>query len=177
MTFVRAYVNLQTAEMYKILFQEVFRIICQQVGQLVQWQHIHKAGFGCIVMDMDSTQMSGKYYIICIIYSQCINNTLGFGHYLSELDHRHRPWQWHVQSAIIYCTIHFKRGIIRATGTSLEALELQRRMEQLLYVQSSDEYFQLCDLLISMKRLQCIKKTLLIHYTSIRFRILNTASC
>ncbi|KFY79201.1 hypothetical protein V498_08982 [Pseudogymnoascus sp. VKM F-4517 (FW-2822)] len=73
----------------------------------------------------------------------------GFGHYLSELDHRHRPWQWHVQSAIIYCTIHFKRGIIRATGTSIAALELQRRMEQLLHVQSSDEYFQLCDLLIN----------------------------
>lgn len=59
MTFCRAYVNWESTEMYTILFQKAFRIIGQQAGKLVQWQHIHGSGFGCIVMDMDSKQMAG----------------------------------------------------------------------------------------------------------------------
>ncbi|CAG8980989.1 hypothetical protein HYALB_00013550 [Hymenoscyphus albidus] len=130
MTFVRVYVNQQSTEMYTTLFREVFRIITLQVGHEIKWQHLHKTGFGCIVMDMDSSQMSG------------------FGRYLAEVDVLNRSWQWHVKQAIIYCTIHFKRGILRAAGTGTSSTELHKRMEQLLYTKSREEYFELCDLLI-----------------------------
>lgn len=68
MTFVRVFVNYQSTEMYTTLFREVFRIIGEQTGQPVKWQHLHQSGFGCIVMDMDSMQMSGNIINIFLIH-------------------------------------------------------------------------------------------------------------
>ncbi|RDW94632.1 hypothetical protein BP5796_00395 [Coleophoma crateriformis] len=108
MTFVRVYVNQQSTQMYTTLFREVFRIISQQTGYKIQWQHLHGSGFGCIVMDMDSAQMSA------------LEDT-------SQKSIRH---------------------IIHGSGM-LNDSELQKRMEQLLYVKSREDYNELCDSLIN----------------------------
>ena len=47
------------------------------------------------------------------MYLECFTNILiGFSAYLQELDPEHRSWQWQIQHTVIYCTVHFKRGII-----------------------------------------------------------------
>ncbi|OBT75678.1 hypothetical protein VF21_05187 [Pseudogymnoascus sp. 05NY08] len=131
MTFVRVFVNQESTEMYTQLFHTVFNAIAKETGQRIQWKHLHQSGFGGIVMDMDSKQMCG------------------LGRYLSDIDDHHRPWQWHVQHVIIYCTIHFKRGILKAVGTALSRSFLREQMEQLLYVSTQEEYFELCNLIIN----------------------------
>ncbi|OAF57839.1 hypothetical protein VC83_05497 [Pseudogymnoascus destructans] len=133
-TFVRIFVNQESTEMYTQLFHTVFNAIAKETGQRIQWKHLHQSGFGAVVMDMDSKQMSG------------------LGRYLSDIDDHHRPWQWHVQHVIIYCTIHFKRGILKAVGTAFSGNFLRQQMEQLLYVSTREEYFELCNLIISDKQ-------------------------
>ena len=59
MTFVRVFVNHESTEMYTQLFHAVFNAIAKETGQRIQWKHLHQSGFGAIVMDMDSKQMSG----------------------------------------------------------------------------------------------------------------------
>lgn len=36
---------------------------------------------------------------------------IGLGDYLHSIDPLQRPWQWHIERSIIYCSVHFKRGI------------------------------------------------------------------
>jgi hypothetical protein len=83
------------------------------------------------------------------IHYQCINNELGFGLYLHGLDPCHRPWEWQVESTVIFCTVHFDRGIDQAAGTERYEGSVHWRMRDLLNVQSVEDYNQLCDLLIS----------------------------
>lgn len=72
----------------------------------------------------------------------------GLGQYLSDIDDHHRPNEWHIQHVIIYCTIHFKRGILRAVGTASSSGFFWEQMEQLLYVPTQAEYIELCNLII-----------------------------
>ncbi|KFY25698.1 hypothetical protein V491_01634, partial [Pseudogymnoascus sp. VKM F-3775] len=58
MTFVRVFVNQESTEMYTSLFHTVFNAIAKETGQRIQWKHLHQSGFGSVVMDMDSKQMS-----------------------------------------------------------------------------------------------------------------------
>lgn len=63
MTFVRVYVNNDSTAMYTRLFHTVFEVIATNLHiTKVTWQHLHNSGIRCIVMDMDSKQMSGKFF-------------------------------------------------------------------------------------------------------------------
>lgn len=64
MTFVRVYVNQDSTAMYYELFTRVFKVLSRITGKPVYWQHLHGSGFGALVMDMDSKQMSGRNYLI-----------------------------------------------------------------------------------------------------------------
>ncbi|OBT90096.1 hypothetical protein VE02_02521 [Pseudogymnoascus sp. 03VT05] len=63
MTFVRVFVNQESTEMYTQLFHTVFNAIAKETGQRIQWRHLHQSGFGAVVMDMDSKQMSGMKHL------------------------------------------------------------------------------------------------------------------
>ncbi|KFX86620.1 hypothetical protein V490_09003 [Pseudogymnoascus sp. VKM F-3557] len=97
----------------------------------VQWKHLHGSGFGALVMDMDSKQMSG------------------FGRYLSSIDPENRPWQWHIRRTVIFCTIHFKRGITKVLGSNGNMPWFQRTMGELLETKSSEDYVQLLKSIIA----------------------------
>lgn len=60
MTFVRAFVNQDSTEMYSRLFKKVFELCAEHLGSPIKWLHLHKEGFSTMVMDMDSKQLSGK---------------------------------------------------------------------------------------------------------------------
>ena len=64
MTFARVYVNQDSTSMYYELFTRVFKVISRITQKPVYWQHLHSSGFGALVMDMDSKQMSGRNYLI-----------------------------------------------------------------------------------------------------------------
>lgn len=36
--------------------------------------------------------------------------------YLQSYDNEARPWQWQIRNIVIFCQIHFFRGIQEATG-------------------------------------------------------------
>ena len=74
MTFVRIFVNQESTEIYTQLFHTVFNAIAKETGQPIHWKHLHQSGFGSIVIDMDSKQMSGMKF--CLIYYECITNIL-----------------------------------------------------------------------------------------------------
>ena len=67
MSLLRAYVNFESVEMYRRLFHASFKAIEDLTGQETCWQHIHQSGWNCIVMDMDTKQMSGMIHYINIL--------------------------------------------------------------------------------------------------------------
>lgn len=75
----------------------------------------------------------------------------GLGNYLESIDPEGRSWRWHLKKVLILCRVHFLRSIDKLAGTTNKAPDsLYGRMRALLSCQSREEYFQLCDLLISM---------------------------
>lgn len=84
------------------------------------------------------------------MYLECIPNILGFGLYLQELDSQSRCWQWQIQHTVIYCTIHFKRGIERAVKSSYGTVDKSTyspysQLLQLLFCRTTDDYNTLCE--------------------------------
>jgi hypothetical protein len=67
MTFVRVFVDQDSTHMYTRLFKQVFQLVEQQLGESVKWRHLHGTGFGCMVMDMDSKQLSGKLILLILL--------------------------------------------------------------------------------------------------------------
>ncbi|OCK85458.1 hypothetical protein K432DRAFT_33984 [Lepidopterella palustris CBS 459.81] len=139
-TFARIFVNQDTTEMYKRVFQHFFQIVEDQYQIPIRWQHLHGSGFQAVVLDQDSKQYAG------------------FGKYLSLIDPDHHNWQWHVKRSVIFCLIHFQRGIEKLVGSRDRSPEsLWSRMMELHKCQSKEEYIRLCDLLItSLESPACI---------------------
>jgi hypothetical protein len=67
--------------------------------------------------------------------------------YLHDIDPIHRPALWQIQSTIIYCTIHFQRGITRAAGQSRFPDSIHSRMESLLTAKSKDDYMAIATMI------------------------------
>lgn len=109
-TYGRVFINSETRVAYFHLFTMFWRQIELALprAQKVRWHHLHSSGIKAIVTDMCSKQASGKYLIIDY---RPVSNILGLGDYLSSIDEEHRPWDWHIQRLLIYCSVHFKRGI------------------------------------------------------------------
>jgi hypothetical protein len=65
------------------------------------------------------------------------------------LDPQKRDWQFHAQSAIVFCLIHYQRGVERLVG---HPSQNKRQWEMLMDIpncQSKEEYMTMCDLIIS----------------------------
>ena len=42
---------------------------------------------------------------------------IGFNQYLTLINPERQSWQWHFKNTIVLYTIHFAKGISKATGT------------------------------------------------------------
>lgn len=75
---------------------------------------------------------------------------IGLGKYLATIDPMHNTWQWQIQRILVYCTVHFKRGIDRAIGQgdSRANDSMYGRMHELLNCKTKQDYMDLCDFLI-----------------------------
>ncbi|KAF1975886.1 hypothetical protein BU23DRAFT_457916, partial [Bimuria novae-zelandiae CBS 107.79] len=67
-----------------------------------------------------------------------------------EIDPSSRSWQWQISYAIVYCVIHFKRGIKRAVKSAYGAVDKSyhspyNQLLQLLFCQTVEDYNTLCD--------------------------------
>jgi hypothetical protein len=79
----------------------------------------------------------------------------GFGLYLQGIDPSSRSWQWQISHAIVYCVIHFKRGVERAVLSAYGTVDKSQhspysQLVQLLFCQTTEDYNNLCDELSSM---------------------------
>ncbi|EYE94136.1 uncharacterized protein EURHEDRAFT_458234, partial [Aspergillus ruber CBS 135680] len=134
-TLLRVFINQETAESYRLLFQQVFSLISEVCGRPVEFHYLHNSGIKAVVVDMDAKQMSG------------------LGHYLQSLDPLCRPWTWQLKNVIIFCHVHFKRTITRLLGSDMDlgSEELYHspwfRMKSLLSCESEDDYYHLIALL------------------------------
>jgi hypothetical protein len=104
------------------------------------------------------------------MYSKYIPNLLGFGLYLQSIDPQNRTWQWHIQQTVVYCTIHFKRGIERAVRAEYQEVDKSPGtpydfLYQLLFTTTTRDYDELCRRLIS-KCSKYIPKIYLTHLDS-----------
>ena len=50
----------ETHAAYQVMFNRVFSLVEQVTGQPLRWQHLHKAGFQAVVMDMGGAQLKGE---------------------------------------------------------------------------------------------------------------------
>ncbi|RHZ78932.1 hypothetical protein Glove_154g37 [Diversispora epigaea] len=60
LTFVRIFTNIETAEAYKNLFEDLFTCIEKDTGEIFNFYHIHGKGLGCILADQHKGQALGK---------------------------------------------------------------------------------------------------------------------
>lgn len=68
--------------------------------------------------------------------------------WLQELDEQHRPPDWQLKNCVRLCQIHIRRGInelVKANG--LLRTGVYHRMNALLECESSEQYFELIELL------------------------------
>ena len=70
---------------------------------------------------------------------------IGWGAYLQAIDPQHRPWQWHVKRTIIYCTVHFKRGLQDCLKKGKLSLVDYERLLQITTLKSRDDIHALLD--------------------------------
>ncbi|KAM5443968.1 hypothetical protein MaudCBS49596_008059 [Microsporum audouinii] len=113
-TIGRVLVNKNSSLMYKKVFECFFRTIEEITNTPVQWGHIHGKGIQAVVTDMCSKQASG------------------LGSYLEELDAT-KKWREHIQHILVFCTVHYRRGIQHFNGHSAYQL-----MKALPFTHDSD---------------------------------------
>lgn len=66
MTFCRAYISGENPCTYAFMFKHVFRIVAKLCQRLITWRHLSQdgTGFGALIMDMDSKQLTGNVFLI-----------------------------------------------------------------------------------------------------------------
>lgn len=74
LTFVQIFTNVETAEAYQNLFEDLFGCIERDTGETFNFHHIHGKGLGCILADQHKGQALGKlkhYLIVCYCTVYC----------------------------------------------------------------------------------------------------------
>ncbi|POG67909.1 hypothetical protein GLOIN_2v1778836 [Rhizophagus irregularis DAOM 181602=DAOM 197198] len=51
LTFVRIFTNVETAQAYQNLFDDLFRCVEKDIGETFNFHHIHGKGLGCVLTD------------------------------------------------------------------------------------------------------------------------------
>ena len=74
---MRIFINVETAQAYQNLFEDLFRCIEKDIGETFNFHHIHGKGLGCILADQHKGQALGKIKILCNFnyYNFILNNT------------------------------------------------------------------------------------------------------
>ena len=62
---MRIFTNVETAQAYQNLFEDLFRCIEKDIGETFNFHHIHGKGLGCILADQHKRQALGKIKILC----------------------------------------------------------------------------------------------------------------
>jgi hypothetical protein len=122
-------------------------LISESLQTPIRWSCLHGDGIQTVAMDMDKAQVKGNYTIIDIGLNLIY---LGFGLFLSSLDPEARPWFWYTHRTIIYCSIHFQRGIRQSAGTDIYPGSIHERMIALLDC-TKEDYYVICQLLIGIQ--------------------------
>jgi len=68
LTFVRIFTNIETAEAYQNLFEDLFRCVERDIGETFNFYHIHGKGLGCIIANQHKGQALGKIKMIILNY-------------------------------------------------------------------------------------------------------------
>src|SRR5690349_2927695 len=63
LTFVQVFTNVETAQAYQNLFEDLFGCIKRDTGEPFNFYHIHQKGLGCIIADQHKGQALGKFII------------------------------------------------------------------------------------------------------------------
>ena len=63
LTFIRIFTNIEMAEAYQNLFEDLFRCIEKDTGEPFNFHHIHGKGLGCIIANQYKGQALGKLKI------------------------------------------------------------------------------------------------------------------
>jgi len=71
------------------------------------------------------------------------------GQYLREIDPQKTDVALQVIRLVIFCQIHFKRGIKQVLKRGEHHHGAAERMESILYCSSKDDYMKVCNTLIS----------------------------
>ncbi|GBC27218.1 hypothetical protein GLOIN_2v1763409 [Rhizophagus irregularis DAOM 181602=DAOM 197198] len=101
LTFVRIFTNVETANAYQNLFEDLFNCIERDTGETFSFYHIHGKGLGCIIADQHKGQ------------------ALGLGQYLSSKYPHLAPVE-HLQYIYKLCQVHYKRNIDKNRQLSRE---------------------------------------------------------
>jgi hypothetical protein len=92
LALARVFVNSDTKVMYEHLFRDLSPLIEEASGAPIWWKHIHGSGVKVVQADM------------------CHKQASGLGHFLNSLDPSF-TWQEHIQHVLMFCLVHFRRGI------------------------------------------------------------------
>jgi hypothetical protein len=66
LTFARIFTNIETAEAYQNLFEDLFGCVERDIGETFNFHHIHGEGLGCIIADQHKGQALGEIKILYI---------------------------------------------------------------------------------------------------------------
>ena len=66
MTFARIFTNIEMAEAYQNLFEDLFECIKRDIDETFNFHHIHGEGLGCIIADQHKGQALDEIKILYI---------------------------------------------------------------------------------------------------------------
>lgn len=92
LTFARIFTNVETADAYQNLFEDLFGCVEKDMGETFNFHHIHGKGLGCVIADQHKGQ------------------ALGLGQYLNSKYPHLTPIE-HLQHIYKLCQVHYKRNI------------------------------------------------------------------
>ncbi|CAB5368912.1 unnamed protein product [Rhizophagus irregularis] len=101
LTFARIFTNIEMADAYQNLFEDLFNCIEKDTGDIFNFYHIHGRGLGCIIADQHKVQ------------------ALGLGRYLNSKYPNLTPVE-HLQHIYKLCQVHYKRNIDKNKQISSE---------------------------------------------------------
>ncbi|GBC33794.1 hypothetical protein GLOIN_2v1672652 [Rhizophagus irregularis DAOM 181602=DAOM 197198] len=101
LTFARIFTNIETADAYQNLFEDLFNCIEKDTGEIFNFYHIHGRGLGCIIADQHKGQ------------------ALGLGRYLNSKYPNLTPVE-HLQHIYKLCQVHYERNIDKNKQISSE---------------------------------------------------------
>ncbi|CAG8769080.1 21377_t:CDS:2, partial [Rhizophagus irregularis] len=56
LTFARIFTNIEMADAYQNLFEDLFNCIEKDIGEIFNFYYIHRRGLGCIIADQHKGQ-------------------------------------------------------------------------------------------------------------------------